>query len=161
MLCLNIGGDFMSKISNKRKTTYYVGLGMIILGIILFLSVFVMFAKMMGEPDLMFSKQPPFINAVIGIILMIAGEYVTNIGAKGAAGSGLILDPDQAREDLRPFNEAKGGMISDVINNIDFVDKITSSIDNQQKEVIKIKCRNCSTLNDEDASFCKGCGQRL
>ena len=27
---------------------------------------------------------------------MIAGGYVTNIGAKGAAGSGLILDPDQA-----------------------------------------------------------------
>ena len=52
-------------------------------------------------------------------------------------------------------------MISDVINNIDFVDKITSSIDNQQKEVIKIKCRNLVLLNDEDASFCKGCGQRL
>ena len=90
---------------------------------------------------------------------MIAGGYVTNIGAKGAAGSGLILIQTRWRSET--FNEAKGGMISDVINNIDFVDKIISSIDNQQKEVIKIKCRNCSTLNDEDASFCKGCGQRL
>ena len=137
MLCLNIGGDFMSKISNKRKTTYYVGLGMIILGIILFLSVFVMFAKMMGEPDLMFSKQPPFINAVIGIILMIAGGYVTNIGAKGAAGSGLILDPDQAREDLRPFNEAKGGMISDVLSILILLIKLLALLIINKKKLLR------------------------
>ena len=82
-----------------------------------------------------------------------------NIGAKGAAGSGLLLDPDKAREDLKPFNEAKGGMINDVISNIDVVDKIANTY--EKKEVIKIRCRSCESLNDEDAKFCKGCGKEL
>lgn len=80
------------------------------------------------------------------------------IGAKGAAGSGLVLDPDKAREDLKPYNEAKGGMINDVISNIDVVDKI---ITHEEKEVIKIKCRECGGLNEEDAKFCKSCGKEL
>jgi hypothetical protein len=93
------------------------------------------------------------------MILIIAGGIVSNIGARGAAGSGLILDPEQAREDLKPFNEARGGMINDVISNIDIVDKITHT--QETKEIIKIKCRNCGGLNDEDAKFCKGCGHEL
>jgi type I restriction-modification system DNA methylase subunit len=31
----------------------------------------------------------------------------------------------------------------------------------QEKEVIKIKCRSCGTLNDEDAKFCKECGKEI
>ena len=90
---------------------------------------------------------------------MIAGSIVMNIGAKGAAGSGLLLDPEKAREDMKPFNEAKGGMINDVISNIDVIDQITNS--SETKEVIKIKCRSCGCLNDEDARFCKACGKEL
>jgi hypothetical protein len=97
--------------------------------------------------------------SIVGMILIIAGGIVSNIGARGAAGSGLILDPEQAREDLKPFNEARGGMINDVISNIDIVDKITHT--QETKEIIKIKCRNCGDLNDEDAKFCKGCGHEL
>ncbi|MDF2589117.1 MAG: hypothetical protein K0S41_2958, partial [Anaerocolumna sp.] len=102
---------------------------------------------------------PSFNNAIIGMILMIAGTFVSNIGAKGAAGSGLLLDPDQAREDLKPFNEAKGNMINDVISNIDVVDDLVHS--HNEKEVIKIRCRSCGSLNDEDAKFCKSCGKEI
>lgn len=77
----------------------------------------------------------------------------------GAAGSGLLLDSDKAREDLKPFSEAKGGMINDVISNIDAIDQITNL--NEIKEVIKIKCRSCGSLNDEDSRFCKGGGKEL
>jgi uncharacterized OB-fold protein len=50
-------------------------------------------------------------------------------------------------------------MINDVISNIDVVDKITTP--RSEKEVIKIKCRNCGSLNDEDAKYCKSCGKEI
>jgi len=31
----------------------------------------------------------------------------------------------------------------------------------EQKEIIKIRCRNCGALNDEDAKFCKSCGREM
>ncbi len=148
----------MAKITKNRKVTYYIGLGMILVGFILFMSVFFSVASSMNDP---FGNNTsnPFMNAVWGMILMITGTIVMNIGARGAAGSGLLLDPDKAREDLQPFNEAKGGMINDVINNIDVVGKITKNF--EEKEVIKIRCRSCGNLNDEDAKFCKSCGKEL
>jgi hypothetical protein len=148
----------MTKISKERKVTYYIGIGMIILGFILFISVFFSAASFMSKPN-MSEGGPSFMNAIIGMIFIIGGGIVSNIGAKGAAGSGLLLDPEMAREDLKPFNEAKGGMINDVISNIDVLDQFTSK--HEEKEVIKIKCRDCASLNDEDAKFCKGCGKEL
>lgn len=148
----------MAKITKNRKVTYYIGLGMILVGFILFMSVFFSVASSMNDPFTN-SNSNPFMNAVWGMILMITGTIVMNIGAKGAAGSGLLLDPDKAREDLQPFNEATGGMINDVINNIDVVGKITKNF--EEKEVIKIRCRSCGNLNDEDAKFCKSCGKEL
>lgn len=153
----------MAKISNERKATYYVGIGMIVLGVILFFSVFFSAARFMNNPfgggGFMMNRGPSFMNAVIGMVFIIAGTVVANIGARGAAGSGVILDPERAREDLKPYSEAAGGMINDVISNIDVVDKITSSKEN--KEIIKIKCRNCGALNDEDAKYCKSCGKEV
>lgn len=148
----------MSKISKERKVTYYIGMGMAILGFILFISVFFYGISAMDDP-FMATKTPPFENAVIGMILIIIGFVVMSIGARGAAGSGVILDPEKAREDLKPFNEATGGMINDVISNIDALDNVLKP--NVEKQVIKIKCRSCGSLNDEDARFCKGCGKEL
>ncbi|BCN32838.1 zinc ribbon domain-containing protein [Anaeromicropila herbilytica] len=153
----------MEKISKERKITYYIGLGMIVIGFLLFISVFFEVASFMSDPFVNdpFSggKLPSMLNGVIGFFIMIAGGIVMNIGAKGAAGSGIILDPEKQREDLKPFNEAKGEMINDVISNIDAVNHLTKN--QEQKEIIKIKCRNCGSLNDEDAKFCKGCGKEI
>lgn len=153
-----LGGDNVSKISSGRKVTYYIGLGMIILGAIFFFSVFFSTVSLINNPS-MGSGVPPFANAVVGMILVIAGSVVMKIGARGTAGSGLLLDPEKAREDLKPYNEVKGEMINDVISNIDVVDKITKP--HEEKEVIKIRCKSCGSLNDEDAKFCKGCGKEL
>lgn len=93
------------------------------------------------------------------MVLIIAGSLIMTIGAKGAAGSGLLLDPEKAREDLKPFSESKGKMINDMISNIDVVDRISRP--QEEKEVIRIKCRSCGVLNDEDAKYCKGCAEEL
>lgn len=150
-----------NKISNERKALYYIGLGLIVLGAILFLSSF--FAVNDGFDPFYDSGMPSFFKkALIGMICMIVGAVLTNIGAKGAAGSGLILDPDKARDDLKPYTSAAGGMINDVIENIDIVKDRSFNQENKEiKQIVKIKCRNCGELNDEDASFCKSCGERM
>lgn len=148
----------MAKITNERKATYYIGIGMMVLGFILFISVFFQTASFMNDP-FAHGGGPSFTNAIIGMVLIIAGGVIMNIGAKGAAGSGLILDPDKAREDLKPFNEAKGEMINDMITKIDAVENLTKPY--KEKEVIKVRCRGCECLNDEDAKFCKECGKEL
>ena len=148
----------MAKITRQRKVTYYIGVGIMVLGFILFISVFFSVALFMNNP-FGGSRQPSFMNSVLGMVFIIVGSVVSRIGAQGAAGSGIVLDPEKAREDLKPFNEAKGGMINDVISNIDVVENLTKQ--NEEKQVIKIRCRNCSALNDEDAKFCKSCGKEI
>lgn len=149
----------MSKIPNERKATYYVGIGIMILGFILFISVFFSVASFMNNPYMGMSSGPSFTPGILGFVLIIVGSAVMNLGAKGAAGSGLILDPDKAREDLKPFNEAKGEMINDVISNIDIIDQIARP--HEEKQVIKVRCQSCGSLNDEDAKFCKSCGKPI
>ncbi len=43
------------------------------------------------------------------------------------------------------------------------IDDVMSNFDTKSanKEIIKIKCRNCGTLNDEDSTYCKSCGEKL
>ncbi len=150
----------MSKeISEGRKFMYYAGLGLMALGFILFLSSFFTFFS--GDP--MFFDGPPafFTRALIGMICMIVGSILRGIGARGTAGSGLVLDPERAREDLKPYSRATGGMINDALEGIDFEGEVFNKKKREIKEIIKIKCRACNSLNDEDAKFCKECGREL
>ncbi|MDB6140624.1 MAG: hypothetical protein JWO94_3696 [Verrucomicrobiaceae bacterium] len=55
-------------------------------------------------------------RAVGGFILMIIGGLITNVSSKGIAGSGLKLDPQQAREDLEPWSRMSGGMLKDTLD---------------------------------------------
>jgi hypothetical protein len=76
-----------------------------------------------------------------------------NVGLKGSAGSGIILSPNKAREDLKPWSKMAGGMFKDAMGET----KATS----KQTNLIKVRCRGCKTLNDEDSIFCKSCGQKV
>ena len=156
---MSSGGVVMSsKISNERKALYYTGMIIGVIGFILFMSAFFLNVN----PG--FSMEPPsfFKRGVLGMICMIVGAVIASIGYSGAAGSGLLLDPDKQREDLKPFNESQGRMINDVIENIDIVKNINQySKEKVNIEVIKIKCRECGELNDEDAKFCKQCGNMI
>ncbi len=157
----------MSKLSNGRKTTYYIGMGMTILGFLLFISIFFSVFGLMNRSmnsvnsfnQFESGRGLSFGRPLIGMLLMIVGQLVMRVGARGAAGSGILLDPEQAREDLKPYTEAAGGMLNDVISNIDAFDK--KEVSTETKEVIKVRCRSCGTLNDEDSKYCKACGKEV
>ena len=148
-----------NKISKERKIVYHMGQGLLALGGILFISSFFLTSQDVG-----FSMEMPlfFKTALIGMICIIVGGILMGIGAGGAAGSGLILDPEKAREDLKPYNKATGEMINDVIENIDLISNKKQELENNNVAcIIKVRCPKCSGLNDEDAKFCKNCGEKI
>ncbi len=145
------------EISNERKILYYIGMAIMIIGVILFFSVFFsVFLGMSNDSFIMDSGFGFMGRGFIGFIMIAAGSFIRNLGARGVAGSGLILDPDRAREDLNPYSSAAGGMISDALNEVDLLKKTDSG-----KSEIRIRCQSCRELNEEDARFCKSCGKEL
>ena len=108
-----------NQISEGRKTTYYVGTALAVIGGVLFASPFMAFACfMIGVADFspMEDGFPTYLPvtfglAFIGFFLIAGGMMLSHVGRSGLAGSGVILDPEQAREDLKPWNKMAGGMI--------------------------------------------------
>ncbi len=164
-----------SSISDNRKFLYTLGGGLMVIGFLLFLCPFVFgIMSMRNGPGFNMASESrsaanAFGAAFVGFILLFIGGFIRGTAAKGLAGSGVILDPDQAREDLKPWNKAAGGMTSDILQEIPVVQKFENAIDRANtpttsqptKEVIKIRCQACKTLNDEDATFCKNCAVKL
>ena len=142
-----------NNISSERKTLFYLGRALMGVGFILFFSVFVTFA--FADPFMLMGSNP-MAPGIIGFIMIFAGTLISNVGAHGKAGSGMVLDPEQAREDLRPFSRQAGGMLNDALEAADLKEHLSTG-----KEVIKVRCRSCGELNDEDASYCKKCGAKM
>lgn len=143
-----------NEISSQRKGLFYGGSGLFIIGLIMFLSAFIFPFTSFGQDELMNGSSSIMIVPFIGFIMIIVGNVLKTIGQKGLAGSGVILDPNQAREDLRPYSKQAGGMISDAMEEVDIIGK-------RDESLIKIRCRYCKGLNDESAKFCNHCGKEL
>lgn len=149
----------MSKqISEQRKTAYYIGTALMILGALSFASTFVSFALNFGNFNNMESvARSMMLRAFGGMGLIFLGGIVRIIGARGLAGSGVVLNPGQARKELEPYSRMAGGMVKDALDeaNIDITTKPKSS------QVIMLKCTACGQLNEEDSKFCQECGEKL
>jgi len=143
-------------ISEGRKTTYYIGTGIMVLGGLSFLSVFLSSALNFGDfSNFSGNAKSGMLRALLGMALLMIGAVVRNIGASGLAGSGVVLDPERAREDLEPYSRMAGGMVKDAL------DEAEENLNGNKEKVIMIKCQSCSKLNEEDSRFCQECGKRL
>ena len=90
-------------ISYERKTAYYLGMGLMILGGILFASTFVTFAMRFGDfSNFESNAKSEMFRAFGGMALLIVGGIIRAIGARELAGSGVVLDPRQADRRLSP-----------------------------------------------------------
>lgn len=164
-------------VSPQRKALYQVGLVLAAIGVCSFLGGFVFAFCSIGcerrDSRDSFAMREPFDTAKvtlpmfgIGMLLSITGSVLMNVGARGVAGSGMKLDPEQARRDLEPLNRMGGGMAKDMLDEagIDLSGlggKAAPDAVPPQAPEIKIRCRGCGGLNDEDAKFCKSCGAPL
>jgi hypothetical protein len=101
-------------------------------------------------------------RALGGMGLIALGSFLMRVGAAGLAGAGVVLNPQQARQDLKPWSKSQGGMIQDALEEVELVQRIEERLEAPPvKEVVKIRCRKCSGLNDETGRFCSHCGTAL
>lgn len=144
-------------ISDERKTAYYVGMGLIVIGFLMFFSVFITAAMNFGDfGNFESNARSSMFRAFGGMALIIVGGVIRGVGAQGLAGSGVLLDPEKARSELEPYSRMAGGMMKDALDEADI---------NLGKEepvrIIMVKCRECGKLNEEDSKFCQECGKQL
>lgn len=146
------------KISGERKTAYYVGMTVMVVGGLMFLSVFITAAINFGDFNNFESDaRSSLFRAIGGMVLIIVGGIIRGVGAAGLAGSGVVLDPEQARSELEPYSRMAGGMLKDAIDESGIKTGRTA----EPEKIIMIKCRACGKLNEEDSKFCQECGQEL
>lgn len=144
------------QISDERKGAYYLGMVLMVIGGLLFFSVFVSGALNFGNFDnFEADARSSGIRAVSGMALLFLGGILRSVGARGLAGSGVVLDPTQAREELEPYSRMAGGMVKDALDEADV------NLGGKAETVIMIKCRECGKLNEEDSKFCQECGGQL
>lgn len=155
-------GDQVSKdpqISEERKALYYGGAVVMGLGFLLFISTFFLVGSGFGPGGPSMGGMAA--RGIGGMVLMLAGAVMRNVGARGTAGSGLVLDPEKAREDLKPWARTAGGLIQDALTEVRSGDPDGPAEPAAAQTVVKVRCTQCRTLNDVDARFCKGCGAGL
>jgi hypothetical protein len=149
------------EIPPERKGLYYAGMGITGIGFLLFISVFFSGAANFGNFDHFKERaQSEMFCAITGMLLMIGGGVVMSIGARGLAGSGVVLDPEKAREDIEPWSRMAGGVVQDALSEVDVVKKIEQRLEPAPPE-IKVRCKKCQALNDETAKFCNQCGSPI
>ncbi len=142
------------QISDERKFVFYLGAGMMLIGALLFASIFVSFALNFGDFTNFESRaKSSMFRAFAGMALLITGGFVRGIGARGLAGSGVVLDPAKARKDLEPYSRMVGGMVKDALGAANMQPGSAS------EKVVMIKCAGCGKLNEEDSKFCQQCGR--
>lgn len=153
--------DPKRQISPERKALYYGGMGLIGVGLLLFLSVFFTSAANFGNFDNFEGRvRSEMFRSIGGIILMAIGSFLMKVGAKGWAGAGVLLDPRQAREDVEPWSRMHGGMVDDALSEVELARRLGERFDSPPHE-IKVRCRKCQALNGEEAKFCNQCAAPL
>jgi hypothetical protein len=144
------------QISEERKTAYYLGMALMAIGGLLFLSLFVTAAMNFGNfSNFEANARSGMFRAFGGIALLIIGGIIRGIGARGLAGSGVVLDPEKARQELEPYSRMAGGMVKDALDEADV------NLRGKPERVVMIKCPACGKLNEEDSKFCRECGRKM
>ena len=151
-----IAHNMKQPISEERKTAYYLGTVLMVIGGLLFVSVFITSAMHFGDfSNFQSDAKSSMFRAIAGMGLLFVRGIVRGIGARGLAGSGVVLDPEKAREELEPYSRMAGGMVKDAL------DEAKIDLGGKQEKVIMIKCQSCGKLNEEDSKFCQECGKKL
>jgi len=105
------------QIPPERKLLYYIGMAVGVIGFLCFISVFISAALHFGDFNNFEQRARSGIaRAVLGMMMIIAGAFLARIGGMGMAGSGIKLDPEEARRDVESWARMTGGVVKDAMD---------------------------------------------
>ena len=105
------------QIPPERKAIFYIGMTVGVVGLLCFASTFVSAIFSFGDFSNFKERVHSMgIGAIVGMGLMGAGVFLTIVGRMGLAGSGVKLDPEQARRDVEPLARMTGGIVKDAMD---------------------------------------------
>ncbi|MEI7945334.1 MAG: hypothetical protein WCJ02_01495 [bacterium] len=144
------------QITAERKTAYYLGLVLMVIGGFLFFSIFITGVMHFGNFD-NFEANPRSSMFLVfgGMAFLVLGGIISGIGVRGRADSGVVLALENARQELEPFSRIDGGIDKDALDELDI------NLGCKPPRVIMIKCAGCGKLQDEFSEFCKACGKKM
>jgi hypothetical protein len=99
------------QIPPERRAIFYIGRIVNVLGILSFLAAH--FGDFTNFEE---RGRSMALRAVIGMVMMIAGDVLSGVGKAGLAGSGITLDTEQARRDVEPWSRMAGGVLKDAMD---------------------------------------------
>lgn len=135
------------QIPPERKTIYYAGLALTVVGVLCFFSTFVSAALHFGDfTDFERRAGSAFLRAIAGMGMMIVGGILMRVGSAGLAGSGVKLDPEQARRDVEPWSRMTGGVVKDVLDEAGIKPGSASAVELSVEE----RLRRLQNLRDEN-----------
>lgn len=142
------------------------GLICLAVGLLSFLSTFVVFAANFGKFD-HFEERGRMMSllAVSGFILIVVGMGLTMAGGSGVASAVWHLDPRRAKERLAPWARLSGQLSDEAFSEMKTVRQtlagLGSDADAPTERIVQVRCRTCRALNEETDKFCGQCGQAL
>lgn len=101
------------------------------------------------------------LKIICGLLLFFGGAIFTGVSFLVLIIRLLLRDPQQIRKEMEPYNRARGGMISDTLDEVEILHEVVDKLGTAQPPqpaTVKIRCRACQTLNEETAKFCQQCG---
>jgi hypothetical protein len=105
------------QIRPERKAVYYAGMAITVIGFLIFFSIFVSAAIHFGDfSNFEGQAKSAAFRGLAGMAMVIVGGILMGIGRMGVAGSGVKLDPQQARKDVEPWARMSGGVLKDALD---------------------------------------------
>jgi zinc ribbon protein len=142
------------QVSLGRKIAFYFGYVLMAVGILLFVSLFLVEFSM--TPGRLGSLA---LRCLGGFAFLILGFSLRRIAIRGLAGSLLLLDPPRARDDLEPWSRAAGGLLDAALSEVKAVEDAVRRT--EPAVAARRRCPRCESPNDADARYCKRCGAEL
>lgn len=158
--------------TRKRRVVSLIGLLMIIIGIILVIvgAYHIGYLSMnffkLSFDDFSYYSTMGFGFLAPGMFILIPGLYLVFLANWGKlaqyayeeGGRAMSKVSDNA---INGFGRIIGKGSEAMATGIQNAGGVKFDIDTNKEQVIKIKCRACGTLNDENAKFCDQCGQPI
>ncbi len=141
---------------NPRQLLHYLGMAIQGVGLLMFASLFLNFARRFGDfNDFDRRMQTQATIGFLSMALIVAGKLLCFGVVRGAQYLDWRSDPNHAQPRFTPFTRMKSGTQHDP------KDDGRLPLGRQPETIVLLKCRRCGETSGEKAKFCQACGEKL